>query len=238
MRLRELAEQCEKLEATRSRRTMVNVVADLLRAASDAEREPILYLLQADLRPPYEGVELGVGDKLLAQAIAAAYKAPLATVDRQYGRVGDLGLVARALARSGQARGPSVVGYFRGRGKRAALGIGSLLAAVRDPAHDRFRTVAKIGSGLSESAWRDLRGRLDKRATRVKPPDTDSLIRANVWVEPTNVVEVLADEITRSPFHTCGKVGDAPGYALRFPRVIGMRADKGPAECNDGAGNH
>ena len=44
-----------------------------------------------------------------------------------------------------------LVGYLRGRGKRAALGIGSLLAAVYDPAHDRFRTVAKIGSGLSET---------------------------------------------------------------------------------------
>jgi hypothetical protein len=49
-----------------------------------------------------------------------------------------------------------LVGYLRGRGKRAALGIGSLLGAVYDPARDRFRTVAKIGSGLSDSAWREI----------------------------------------------------------------------------------
>ncbi len=124
-----------------------------------------------------------------------------------------------------------VVGYYRGRGRRAALGIGSLLAAVRDPAHDRFRTVAKIGSGLSEQAWRDLRARLTKRAARVKPTDVDSVIVADVWVEPTYVVEVLADEITRSPLHTCGKVGDAPGYALRFPRMIALRSDKSAADA-------
>ena len=49
----------------------------------------------------------------------------------------------------------------------------------------------------------------------------------DVWVEPRYVVEVLADEITRSPFHTCGKQGDEPEYALRFPRLVGdVRADK------------
>jgi DNA ligase-1 len=124
-----------------------------------------------------------------------------------------------------------LVGYLRGRGKRATLGIGSLLAAIYDPAHDRFRTVAKIGSGLSEQAWKDLRGRLDKRATRSRPKEVDSLITPDVWVEPKIVVEVLADEITRSPSHTCGKVGDKPGYALRFPRMLGVRSDKAPADA-------
>jgi DNA ligase-1 len=53
-----------------------------------------------------------------------------------------------------------------------------------------------------------------------------------VWVEPRLVVEVLADEITRSPLHTCGKRGDQPGYALRFPRLLdGVRSDKGPEDA-------
>jgi DNA ligase-1 len=45
------------------------------------------------------------------------------------------------------------------------------------------------------------------------------------------VVEVLADEITRSPSHTCGRKGDEPGYALRFPRMLKVRTDKGPVEA-------
>jgi DNA ligase-1 len=36
----------------------------------------------------------------------------------------------------------------------------------------------------------------------------------------------LADEITRSPAHTCGKVGEQPGYGLRFPRLLEERKDK------------
>ena len=125
-----------------------------------------------------------------------------------------------------------LVGYLVGRGKRASLGIGSLLAAVYDPATDRFRTVAKIGSGLSERAWKELRALLKGRATRTKPHRVDSLITPDVWVEPRYVVSVLADEITRSPFHTCGKTGTEPGYALRFPRMVdGVRTDKAPEDA-------
>ncbi|HEU5170005.1 MAG TPA: ATP-dependent DNA ligase [Gemmatimonadales bacterium] len=125
-----------------------------------------------------------------------------------------------------------LVGYLRGRGRRAVLGIGSLLGAVYDPEQDRFRTVAKIGSGLSEAGWKDLRARLDRHVVRARPARVDALITPDVWVEPKYVVEVLADEITRSPSHTCGKSGDEPGYALRFPRMVsGIRADKAPADA-------
>ena len=37
----------------------------------------------------------------------------------------------------------------------------------------------------------------------------------------------FADEITPGTNHTAGKVGDEPGYALRFPRIVSFRsADK------------
>jgi DNA ligase-1 len=125
-----------------------------------------------------------------------------------------------------------LVGYLMGRGRRAALGIGSLLAAVYEPRTGRFRTVAKIGSGPSEQGWKTLRRLLDTQRSRSKPAMVDSIITPDVWVEPRHVVAVLADEITRSPLHTAGKVGDAPGYALRFPRMLdGVRADKGPEDA-------
>jgi DNA ligase-1 len=125
-----------------------------------------------------------------------------------------------------------LVGYLAGRGRRAALGVGSLLAAVYDPGGDRFRTVAKIGSGPSEQEWKTLRALLDAAATPSRPRRVDSLITPDVWVEPRFVVEVLADEITRSPLHTCGKTGAEPGYALRFPRLLdGVRSDKAPEDA-------
>ena len=54
----------------------------------------------------------------------------------------------------------------------------------------------------------------------------------DVWLEPEVVVEVMADEITPSPRHTAGRLGDDPGFALRFPRVVSFRgADKRPEDA-------
>lgn len=120
-----------------------------------------------------------------------------------------------------------VVGYLRGRGQRARFGIGALLCAIYDKKLDRFRTVGKVGSGLSDEEWPRMREALDGAAVDHKPARVESLMIPDVWVEPKFVVEVQADEITRSPIHTAGKVGDEPGYALRFPRCVDfIRADK------------
>ena len=124
-----------------------------------------------------------------------------------------------------------IVGYDRGRGKRARLGIGSLLCAVYDPGQDRFRTVSRVGSGLSDDEWVELRDRLDAVRVDARPGRVESLITPDVWVEPTYVVEVIAGEITRSPLHTCGKVDAQPGFALRFPRVASIRFDRRPEDA-------
>jgi DNA ligase 1 len=125
-----------------------------------------------------------------------------------------------------------VVGYLRGRGQRARFGIGALLCAVYDRKLDRFRTIGKVGSGLTDEEWPRMRGLLDRAAVDHKPARVDSLMVPDIWVEPKFVVEVQADEITRSPIHTAGKVGDEPGYALRFPRCVDfVRADKSPEDA-------
>lgn len=125
-----------------------------------------------------------------------------------------------------------IVGYLRGRGMRARFGIGAVLIAVYDKKQDRFVTIGKIGTGFSDEQWPELRKMLDKIATPQKPARLDALMIPDVWVEPKYVVEVQADEITRSPIHTAGKVGDEPGYALRFPRAKNfIRVDKKPEDA-------
>lgn len=126
-----------------------------------------------------------------------------------------------------------VVGYFRGGGKRASFGIGTVLAAVYDPATDTFKTVSKVGTGFSDEEWMALRERLDSAAVGHRPARVDSKMEPDVWVQPTFVVTVAADEITRSPMHTCGADAQGIGYALRFPRVQGfIREDKRPEDAN------
>ena len=125
-----------------------------------------------------------------------------------------------------------IVGYLRGRGMRARFGIGALLVAVYDAKQDKFVTIAKIGTGFSDAEWPKMREMLDKIKVEHKPARVEAVMEPDVWVEPKYVIEMQADEITRSPIHTAGKVGDEPGYALRFPRVIGfIRADKKPEDA-------
>jgi DNA ligase-1 len=124
-----------------------------------------------------------------------------------------------------------VVGYDRGQGRRAKLGIGSLLCCVYDSTSDCYRTITRVGSGLSDAQWIQLREALDASRVPDRPANVDSLIAPDVWAEPRHVVEVLAGGITRSPLHTCGKVEGQPGYALRFPRVVQIRSDRRPEDA-------
>ena len=125
-----------------------------------------------------------------------------------------------------------IVGYLRGRGNRARLGVGALLAAVYDAATDTFKTIGKVGSGLSEENWIKLRKLLDKQAVAGRPARVDSRLVPDVWVEPQYLITILADEITRSPVHTAALDESGTGLALRFPRVVGfIREDKSPEDA-------
>ncbi|MBI4846679.1 MAG: ATP-dependent DNA ligase [Candidatus Omnitrophica bacterium] len=124
-----------------------------------------------------------------------------------------------------------IVGYFYGKGLRSSFGIGSVLVCVYDGKNNRYRTIAKLGSGLSEDELRRMKKRLNGIQVPEKPKQVDSLIVPDVWVGPKFVIEVQADEITKSPVHTCGKISeDYPGFALRFPRSVSFIRDDKNAE--------
>ena len=121
-----------------------------------------------------------------------------------------------------------VMGYYAGRGKRSGFGIGAFLVGVTHKSEARSTkseigvgSVAKIGTGLTDEQWREIRRRADKLKVKANPEEyvVDKNLAPDVWVRPEMVVEILADEITRSPIH-------AFGLALRFPRLISFRDDK------------
>src|SRR5712691_8635227 len=125
-----------------------------------------------------------------------------------------------------------LIGYYRGKGKRAEFGAGALLAGVYDSDSDEFVSISKLGTGLSDEGWRELYKQVNALEVSEKPARVRSSLVPDVWLKPEVVVEVLADEITPSPRHTAGKVGDQPGFALRFPRVVSIRsADKKPEDA-------
>ncbi|MFI5265215.1 MAG: ATP-dependent DNA ligase [Candidatus Levyibacteriota bacterium] len=137
-----------------------------------------------------------------------------------------------------------VMGYYAGRGKRTGFGLGAFLIGIYDEKQDKFMTIAKIGTGLTDDEWRTLHARAQKIKATHKPAlyEVDKWLEPDVWVNPEIVVEIKADELTRSPVHTAGRTMkasksgsafdvDVPGYALRFPRLERFRDDKKANDC-------
>ncbi len=54
-----------------------------------------------------------------------------------------------------------IVGYYYGKGRRAAWGLGSLLVSVYDKTSDTFPTVTRVASGFSEEGWQEICKRLE-----------------------------------------------------------------------------
>lgn len=136
-----------------------------------------------------------------------------------------------------------VMGYDFGQGKRQTFGIGDFLIGIYDEKNDKFATVSKVGTGLTDEEWRELKVKSEKLKVKAKPIryDVDPVMNCDVWVEPKIIVEITADEITRSPVHTAGRVLQAskngkalmvlvPGFALRFPRLKKFR-EKQPEDA-------
>lgn len=124
------------------------------------------------------------------------------------------------------------VGAFAGRGKRAGT-YGALLMAAYDPETDSFKTVCKLGSGFTDEDLAKLPEILKPYMLDHKHPRVDSIMEADFWFVPTKVLEVIGDEITLSPLHTCGLdvIKEGSGLAIRFPRLIRFREDRAPEDA-------
>lgn len=125
-----------------------------------------------------------------------------------------------------------LMGAYRGRGKRAQFGVGGFLLGARGR-DGRYYTLSRLGTGLSDEQFREARRRIRDYETNEKPKEyvADEEITPDIWIRPSLVVEILADEITRSPRHTAGRKKDDTGYSLRFPRLVRFRDDKKPEDA-------
>lgn len=112
-----------------------------------------------------------------------------------------------------------IMGYTQGKGKRSGFGVGQFLAGIAKG--DKFLTITKVGTGLTDEQFKELNIRLSKIKTTQKPKEYEvaKVLGPDFWVTPEIIVELAADEITKSPNHTSG-------YALRFPRLVKFRDDK------------
>ncbi|MEK6843127.1 MAG: ATP-dependent DNA ligase [Candidatus Micrarchaeota archaeon] len=165
-----------------------------------------------------EGLEGIIEKDLQSPYVAGARKFAWIKLKKSYGKVADtFDLV--------------VIGYYLGKGKRTQFDFGGMLTAIYDPISDTFKSIAKVGTGFTEEEMQSFARMLEKIAAKEKPPNVESGMVPDVWVTPQIVIEVNADEITKSPTHIAGKEATGDGLALRFPRMISIRTDKNPKDA-------
>ncbi len=123
----------------------------------------------------------------------------------------------------------AIVGRYYGRGRRKGS-FGALLCAALNEDEQRFETFTKVGTGFTDADAREIDNLLSGHIITESPKNV--LIKGKMlpdtFIEPAVVIEVFGMEITESPGHTAGEREGKKGLALRFPRFLRIRYDKGP----------
>jgi len=89
-----LSESFEKMEATTKRLELTDILVKLFQDTPTDVIAKIVYLIQGKLRPDFEGIELGVAEKLAVRAIAKSSGLPIKKIEDAYREGGDLGHAA------------------------------------------------------------------------------------------------------------------------------------------------
>jgi DNA ligase-1 len=109
-----------------------------------------------------------------------------------------------------------IIGATWGEGARANW-LTSYVLGCRDPDTGKFLPVGMMSTGLTEEEYEQMTEILKSLIISEKGKD--------VKLKPKIVIEVGYQEIQKSPNYESG-------FALRFPRFIRMRSDKGPEEAD------
>ena len=107
-----------------------------------------------------------------------------------------------------------VTGAEWGEGRRATF-LGTFLLSVSTDAG--FETIGKVATGITDETLAEL--------TELLEPHVLAEEGRTVDIRPAVVFEVGYEEIQRSPTY-------GSGYALRFPRFLGVREDKDPEDAD------
>jgi len=124
-----------------------------------------------------------------------------------------------------------VIGAEWGEGKRAGW-LTSYTVAVYDEDTDEYLEIGKFGTGIKEKKEELVEGEIadenivsfDELTETLKPSIISEKGR-EVRIKPNTVVELKFEEIQKSPSYSSG-------YALRFPRLVRIRADRRPDESS------
>ena len=89
-----ISDTFEKMESTTKRLELTQYLVDLFKGTPREIISKVVYLIQGKLRPDYEGVELGVAEKLAMRAISKSAGIPVKKIHEVFVEDGDLGHAA------------------------------------------------------------------------------------------------------------------------------------------------
>ncbi len=145
-----VAEIFSSIEKVTSRTQLTIAMVKLLKQTPPSVIDKVVYIIQGKLGPDWKDIpELGVGEKLLVQAVASAYRVSERQVEKLYKTLGDLGVVAERLALQ-----------FH-KGKKKATGLLAFMGESSEglTVNKVFNTLLRVAFAQGEGS-RDLKLRL------------------------------------------------------------------------------
>jgi DNA ligase 1 len=79
------------MEKTASRLALTDYLVSLLKITPSDLIDKVVYLIQGKLYPDYEGIELGLAEKMAIRALAYSAGVEVSTIEENYRRTGDIG---------------------------------------------------------------------------------------------------------------------------------------------------
>jgi len=104
MLFEEAAKYYRKLEETSSRLEMIDILTEMFSKAKKSEIKNLIYMTLGSPAPPFQGVDLGIAEKLAEEAIATATGAEKNRVESSFKKTGDLGLTAEQFISASKLR--------------------------------------------------------------------------------------------------------------------------------------
>ena len=88
------------MEKTASRLALTDYLVSLLKLTPIDVIDKVVYLIQGKLYPDYEGIELGLAEKMAIRALAYSAGVEVSTIEENYRRTGDLGDTAEEVMKA------------------------------------------------------------------------------------------------------------------------------------------
>lgn len=179
MKYADLVARYEAIEATTKRLEMTALLVELLQATPARDVDKVAHLTMGQLAPSFEGIELGLAEKMVIRGLATASGGDEARVLKLYKEQGDLGEAAAQLLAK--------------RRQRTLLGGDGEPLTVKE-VHERFLSIAAASGAGSQEMKLQLLNELLAQAT---PAEARYIVRTvtgklRLGVADMTVLDALA----------------------------------------------